>query len=178
MDEFLTNYWWRKRSIQKRIIRGFGKDAVERGESAEQCRPQAAVVIMAQQVRGSCDRDPRMLPQFVFELACAPARVADKRPHDTAGPVGVDGGLFGGNAQCPVEAAFLGPPERAKRELIVRDRSACMYGEVPQRCEFLVLQEIPDPFVGWMIEDQPERALVGRVIGQQDHRAVENAVPQ
>jgi hypothetical protein len=50
--------------------------------------------------------------------------------------------------------------------------------ELLQWGEFFALQEIADGFPGGVIENQSKGALVGLVLGEKDHRAMEDALAQ
>ena len=62
--------------------------------------------------------------------------------------------------------------------MFARHRATEMDGDVFQRLEGLLLEKVPDAVPGRVVEDQSEGTFVRRVVGQQDHRAVENAVVQ
>ena len=98
--------------------------------------------------------DPRTAAKFVFQLPGGPAGVADEGADDAAGPVGVGDGGLRGKPDGPAQTLFFAPPERGKRELVVRDRAAMVDCELLQRGKFLALQEIAHGFSRRLIQDQ------------------------
>ncbi len=62
--------------------------------------------------------------------------------------------------------------------MIVHDRTAVMNRQMLQSDEFRPFEKIPHLLARRMVQDDPGRPFVGFVVGQQDDRPVERAIPQ
>ena len=78
----------------------------------------------------------------------------------------------------PLQAIVVRPPEGGESEVLPRYRAAEVDGDVLQGLKGVFLQEITHAVAGGVIENQPESAFLGGMIGQQNDRTIEDAVVQ
>ena len=122
--------------------------------------------------------NPRILLNFVFQLAGSPAGIADEGADDAARALCLDGGFCGRDAECPAETAFRAPPESGEGELIAGDGAAVVDGELAQCDKFFIGEDVADFVSGRLVEDEAEGTVHGRVLGEEDDRAGKSAITQ
>jgi len=165
-------------SIGPRVQGRFGEDPVVGRHRAQDLRPKSPVVGLAEQTGVGLGGDPGVAADLALKLAGGPAGVADEGADEGPRLAAALDGLVGGNADVPLQALVVGPPKGGKGQVLARDGSAEVDGDVFQGLEGLVLEKVADAVAGRMVEDQAEGAFVGGVVGQEDDRAVENPVMQ
>ena len=119
-----------------------------------------------------------MVAQFIFQLAGGPTGVADESSDQAAWPLRVGDGVLGRNSSGPAQTFFRAPPERREGQLVGSDWAALMHRKLRQARKLFSLQQVADGVAGGMVQNQPERTLVGAVLGEQDDGAMEVAFSQ
>ena len=167
-------------SVQRRIIRRFGDHPEPRAEAAREIAPHERCPGKVEHfLLVGLAHEPRTLREFGIELPGGPPCVAGECAHGVV--------LFCGEAfrfvERDVVPAFEDvrprvPAERREDELIGADGPSIEHRHTRELAERLVPEQIADDAAGRPVENEPEAAVLLRMVGQNDHGVAEVRVRQ
>lgn len=161
--------------VDEGIVGGIREELVVGGEIAESGGPEGGIVGEAEEIVRCWGNDPSVVFEFVFELAGAPAGVADKGADEGAGFFVMLDGVFGRNLLDDSQAAGLIPPECGENQVVFADWTAVVDADVAEWMKFGGGQKIADDLAGGLVEDESEGSVFGIVLREQDDGVVKGA---
>jgi len=135
--------------VPRQVVRRFGDQLEHRAETAERLAPKPLRAADVQHLTVGLLDQPRTLREFSFELAFAPARVADERAHGGVPAIHALLGFFDAEVMPALHPLRFGMPgERCEDELIRPHWPAEKHRHARQGAELLVRQNVRDGACG------------------------------